>query len=157
MKLEAKTTPGSNSGVYFHTAYQDKGWPDKGFEAQVNTTHKDPKKTGSLYGVANIHVSQKLDEEPFIVKVDRMGSQIWREAPPSKDGEWFEYHIKVMDDNITLRVDGRITAQWTQPEGWNGANDSMRGRRIDRGTVALQAHDPKSEVHYKNIRIKLLD
>lgn len=157
LKLEAKTTPGSNSGVYFHTAFQDKGWPDKGFEAQVNTTHKDPKKTGSLYGVANIHVSQKPDEEPFIVKVDRMGSQIWREAPPSKDGEWFEYHIKVMDDDITLRVDGRITAQWTQPEGWNGANDSMRGRRIDRGTLALQAHDPKSEVHYKNIRIKLLD
>ncbi len=157
LKLQAKTMPNSNSGVYFHTAYQDSGWPDKGFEAQVNTTHKDPKKTGSLYGIANIYVSQKPDEEPFIVKVDRMGSQIWREAPPSKDGEWFNYHIKVVDDNVILRVNGQITAQWTQPEGWNGTNASMRGRRISPGTIALQAHDPKSEVHYKNIRIKLLD
>lgn len=157
LKLEVMTTTNSNSGVYFHTAYQDKGWPDKGFEAQVNTTHKDPKKTGSLYGIANIYVSEKPDEEPFIVKVDRMGSQIWRKAPPSKDGEWFDYHIKVVDENVTLRVNGKISAQWTQPEGWNGANASMRGRRIDQGTIALQAHDPKSEVHYRNIRIKLLD
>ena len=50
LKLEAKTTPGSNSGVYFHTAYQDKGWPGKGFEAQVNTTHKDPKKREACTG-----------------------------------------------------------------------------------------------------------
>ena len=156
LKLEVMTTANSNSGVYFHTAYQDKGWPDQGFEAQVNTTHKDPKKTGSLYGIANIHVSEKPDEEPFIVKVDRMGSQIWREDPPSRDGEWFDYHITVVDNQITLRVDGKITAQWTQPEGWKGANASMRGRRIGQGTIALQAHDPKSEVHFKNIRIKLL-
>jgi hypothetical protein len=30
------TTPGSNSGIYFHTIYQEASWPEKGFEVQVN-------------------------------------------------------------------------------------------------------------------------
>src|SRR5690606_21728702 len=28
-KAQVKTTPGSNSGIYFHTAYQESGWPAK--------------------------------------------------------------------------------------------------------------------------------
>ena len=54
LKLKIKTTANANSGVYFHTRYQEDGWPNIGFEAQVNSTHTDPKKTGSLYGVVNI-------------------------------------------------------------------------------------------------------
>ena len=45
-KADIKTTKGSNSGIYFHTAYQEKGWPDEGYEVQVNNTHSDRKKTG---------------------------------------------------------------------------------------------------------------
>ena len=45
-KADVMTTPGSNSGLYFHTKYQDSGWPSAGYEAQVNNTHSDPKKTG---------------------------------------------------------------------------------------------------------------
>ncbi|TWU03287.1 hypothetical protein Pla100_02050 [Neorhodopirellula pilleata] len=48
------TTPGSNAGIYFHTKYQDEGWPKQGYECQVNITHHDPKKTSSLYGVVNV-------------------------------------------------------------------------------------------------------
>jgi hypothetical protein len=29
------TKPGSNSGIYFHTAFQEKGFPDKGFEVHT--------------------------------------------------------------------------------------------------------------------------
>ena len=36
-----------NSGMYFRTAFGP-GFP-KGYEAQVNATHSDPVKTGSLY------------------------------------------------------------------------------------------------------------
>ena len=43
--------PNSNSGIYFHTKFQPDGWPQQGFEAQVNNTHGDPKKTGGLYNV----------------------------------------------------------------------------------------------------------
>ena len=50
-KAKVKTFPKANSGIYFHTKFQDSGWPSIGYEAQVNNTHKDPKKTGGLYAV----------------------------------------------------------------------------------------------------------
>ena len=51
LKLRAKTMKNANGGVYFHTAYQDEGWPSQGFECQVNTSQKDPKKTLSQFNV----------------------------------------------------------------------------------------------------------
>ena len=42
-KAQVLTTKGSNSGIYFHTRYQESGWPNKGYEAQVNNTQGDPK------------------------------------------------------------------------------------------------------------------
>ena len=84
-------------------------------------------------------------------------AEVYREKAPSTDGQWFDYHIKVVDDQITLRVNGEITATWTQPEGYKGPNPNMAGRRIGSGTIAFQAHDPGCEVHYKDIQIKMLD
>src|SRR5688572_28200146 len=54
LKVETKTFPKANSGIYFHTRYQDKGWPSQGFEVQVNQTHSDPKKTGGLYAIKDV-------------------------------------------------------------------------------------------------------
>ena len=42
LRAEVMTKPSANSGIYFHTKYQDSGWPDAGFEAQVNNTHSVP-------------------------------------------------------------------------------------------------------------------
>jgi len=155
LKLRVKTMPDANSGVYFHTKYQDEGWPTQGFESQVNTSHKDPKKTGSLYAIANVYVAMK-PEPAFTVRVDKAGAQIWQESAPSVDGEWFDYHIVSIDDTVTIKVNGKTTVQWTQPEGWEGPK-GMPGRVLGSGTIALQAHDPKSEVYYQDIKIKLLD
>lgn len=148
LKLQVKTFPGSNSGVYFHTAYQDQNWPDKGYECQVNSTHKDPKKTGSLYGVVNILVLADGQKEP-------PGTNLIRDQAPSVDGEWFDYHIIVTGRKITIQVNGETTVEYTEPE--DGPDSNFKGRRITEGTFALQAHDPKSEVHYRNIRVKPLD
>ncbi|MFW6163831.1 MAG: 3-keto-disaccharide hydrolase [Planctomycetota bacterium] len=128
LKLEVMTTPGSNSGVYFHTEYQERGWPRKGFECQVNATHSDWKKTGSLYNVVNVR------------------------KPHHKDNDWFLYHIIVQSTTagktVTTRVDGETVVEWTQKP------DSRR--KLSHGTIALQGHDPKSTVYYRNIRIKPL-
>ena len=35
-KVECKTTKGSNSGLYFHTKFQESGWPDLGYEVQAH-------------------------------------------------------------------------------------------------------------------------
>lgn len=151
LKLRIKTTAESNSGVYFHTKYQASDWPSVGFEAQVNSKHSDPRKTGSLYGVVNIWAPVN-PETPFISKVND-NREVFVMAPraPSMDGEWFDYHIIVQGDRIQIKVNGMTTVDWTQPKDWTNT------RRIGSGTVGLQAHDPKCVVYYKDIQLKVLD
>ncbi len=129
-KADVKTERGANSGMYIHTKYQETGWPRKGCEIQVNNTHSDWKKTGSIYDIENVR------------------------KPPSKDGEWFTQHIIVKGKRIIVRVNSQTVVDWTQPEGFESRN--WPGRRISSGTVALQGHDPKSIVYYKNIMVKIL-
>ena len=127
-KADVMTTEGSNSGIYFHTEYQDTGWPLKGYEAQVNNTYnKDPRRTASLYGIDDIN------------------------DPPATDGRWFTMYIKVEGKDITIKVDGKTMVQYTEPD-----NVDRDGRVLDRGTFALQAHDPGSTVYYKNIMVRPL-
>jgi hypothetical protein len=136
------TRPGANGGVYVLTEYESSGgnvratgrFPSKGFEIQVNNSHADPIRTGSLY-----HVSDILDESP------------------AKDNEWFTEDIVVRDDTITVGVDGKQVVRWTQPADWGGGKEGPGRRITGPGTIALQCHDPKSTVYYKNIRIKPLD
>ncbi|MDX2029674.1 MAG: DUF1080 domain-containing protein [Blastocatellia bacterium] len=130
LKVDAMTEPGSNGGIYFHTAYQEVGWPKAGFEVQVNQTHTDWKKTGSLYDVVN--VKEQL----------------------AKDNEWYTYHIIVKGKHVTIKVNDKVAVDWEQPADRQAGKDFAR--MIDKGTFALQAHDPKSIVHFKNIRVKRL-
>ena len=137
LKVDVKTKHNSNGGIYFHTAYQEVGWPDKGFEVQVNNTYKDPRKTGSLYAVSDI-----------------------AEAP-ARDGEWFTEHIIVQGKKVTIKVDGKTVIEWTEPDDWPGLIDPANGqnfpqRKVDSGTFALQGHDPGSTIYYRNIRVKPL-
>ena len=151
LKLRVMTTQGSNGGVYFHTQYQAEGWPKVGFEAQVNSTHSDPKKTGSLYGIANVFVPG-VGEEPYLARIaPNREIFLYQSHAPSMDDVWFDYHIIVIDNKVTVKVNGRTTVQWEQPKDWT------KERRIGHGTVGLQAHDPKSETMYQDIRIKVLD
>jgi hypothetical protein len=152
VKAKVMTTPGSNSGFYFHTDYEATGWPSKGYECQVNSTHTDPKKTGSLYGVINILALQPGQKEP------QGGEHIKVEAAPSKDGEWFDYHIKVEGKKITLQVNGKTTVEFTEPEGWDPAKSlkGMPGRKLSEGTFAIQGHDPKSTIFFKDMFVRPL-
>ncbi len=137
LKAKVMTKPGANSGIYFHTQYQEKGWPEKGFEVQINNTHRgegnyrELKKTGSLYGVRNQYKS--------IVK----------------DNEWFEMHIIVQSRRIRILVDQTLLVDYTEPnipvqEG------EYRGRTLSHGTFALQCHDAGSKAFFKDIRVKSL-
>ena len=130
-KADVMTTPGSNSGLYFHTAYQEGGWPSKGYEVQVNNSHTDPKRTAGLYNVQ-----------------DNM-------EPPAKDGEWFTMEISVKGKRITTAVNGKTISDYTEPEGVERPAD-MKARVLSSGTFAIQGHDPKSKVLVKNIMVKPL-
>src|SRR5262245_31938567 len=135
LMVDVMTLPNSNGGIYFHTAFQETGFPRKGFEVQVNNTHRDPIKSGSLYHVKDI------------------GEEITK--PIAKDGEWFTEHIIVNGNNVVIKLNGKEVVNWTQTPDWNGGREGP-GRVIGQGTIAFQGHDPNSTVYYKNVRIKPL-
>lgn len=131
-KCEILTKPQANSGMYFHTTYQKDGWPSTGMEVQVNNTHPDPRKTGSLYRAQDI-----MDKSP------------------AKDDQWFTQEVIVKGKHVTVKIDGKVVNEYTEPEnpkrdaGWEKAV-------ISSGTFALQGHDPGSEVHYRKVAVKPL-
>jgi len=127
---KVKTTAGSNSGIYFHTEYQQTGWPKKGYECQVNLTHSDKKKSGGLYGVQDTFEQH------------------------TNDNQWYTQEIIVRGKHIVTKIDGKVIADYTEPEDVNMA--SRPGRKLSSGTFAIQAHDPKSVVYYKDIKVKPL-
>jgi len=132
LKLDVMAKEHSNGGVYIDTAWQDGGFPNKGFEIQVNNSHSDRIRTASIYHVMDL-------------------SYI-----PAKDGEWFSMEIMQQGMTITTWVKGVQAAKWTQPADWPGSYD-FPDRKIQPGTIAFQSHDPGSFTYYKNIRIKPLN
>jgi hypothetical protein len=130
-KADVMTTAGSNSGLYFHTAYQEGGWPSKGYEVQVNNSHTDPKRTAGLYAVK-----------------DNMEA-------PAKDGEWFTMQISVQGKHVTTSVNGKTIVDYTEPDAVQRPPD-QKDRLLSSGTFAIQGHDPKSKVLVKNIMVKPL-
>lgn len=126
-KADVLTKPNSNSGVFFHTAFQPEGWPAQGYEMQVNNSFaRDPVRTGSIYNVVKNFV------------------------PPAPDDEWFTEEVMVNGKSVTVMVNGKVLFEFVEPEGVTGT------RKLSAGTFALQAHDPGSEVHFKNVRVKRL-
>jgi len=155
-KAEVMTTPGSNSGIYIHTKYQETNWPKWGYECQVNNTQSDPKKTGSLYSVVDVFKVDVKDKDRFFpgVTVEKGQVRMHVAEAPAKDDEWFNYHIIVNGKRIIIRINDQTTVDYTEPEGKKAGNDFTRV--LDSGTFALQAHDPKSKALFRNIQVKRL-
>jgi len=130
-KAEVMTNKGSNSGIYFHTAYQESGWPKKGYEVQVNNSHTDWRRTGSLYGIDDV-------KEVYV-----------------KDWEWYTEYIKVNGKRVIIKINDKTVVDYTEPENAK-REPGNEGRLISSGTFALQGHDPKSTVHFRNIFVRPL-
>lgn len=129
-KAQVMTFPSANSGMYIHTKYQEKGWPSKGYEIQVNNSHTDWRRTGSVYGVQDL-------KDVFV-----------------NDNEWYTEHIIVEGKRIRVKINDKTVIDYTEPE--EVGQKITEGRKISNGTFALQAHDPKSKVMYKDIMVKIL-
>lgn len=129
-KALVKTLPGANSGIYFHTSYQEKGWPDRGYEVQVNNSHTDWRRSGSLYNVSDVRETY------------------------AKDNEWYTEYIKVEGKRVIIKINDNVVVDYTEP--CDVKRESHPLRLITGGTFALQAHDPKSVVYYKDIMVKVL-
>jgi hypothetical protein len=130
-KADVMTMPGSNSGIYFHTKYQERSWPKKGYEVQVNNSHTDWRRSGSLWAIQDV-----------------------REVN-AKDGEWFTERITVKDKRITVHINDKLVVDYTEPGGIT-RDKGMEERVLSSGTFALQGHDPGSKVLFKNISVRVL-
>jgi hypothetical protein len=130
-KATVKTQKGSNSGIFIHTAYQEDGWPSHGYEVQVNQSHTDYKRTGSLYNVVDV-------KETYV-----------------KDDEWYTEYIKVEGKHITIKINDKVVVDYEESDVGKRDGD-MKTKFLKSGTFALQAHDPKSIVFYKDIMVKPL-
>ena len=125
-KVDVYTHPGSASGVYFHTHYEEDGRPAFGYEAQINASRDGESKTGSLVGASE-------------VKTAAHG-----------DNEWFSYYIKVDGKKVTVKVNGETVNEFTEPADVDGPA-SLR-----RGTIGLESVGSDSRVHFRNPMIRLL-
>lgn len=137
-EAEVMTAPGSNSGIYVHTKFQDEGWPAEGYECQIlnsnppgSSDYVEHKMTGSVYAIRNV----------------------WKS--PAGDNVWFSYRIRVAGKTIQTFIDGRMVSEYTESqEAWRP--DDKKQRLFGSGTFAFQAHDPNSVVRFRNIRVKEL-
>ncbi|MFM8272681.1 MAG: DUF1080 domain-containing protein, partial [Gemmata sp.] len=112
LKAEVKTRPKGNSGIFFHTQYQAKGIPGKGFEFQINNTGSDTKyRTGAIYP------TKPLDK--VLVK----------------DDEWFECHLSVRGSRVVLKVNGETHTTWSCPSTRRPASPFRAARSRSRATT----------------------
>ncbi|KAA3439843.1 DUF1080 domain-containing protein [Rufibacter hautae] len=133
LEVQVKTFKLANTGIYFHTKYQETGWPNSGLEIQVNNTHigegdyVELKKTASLYGVRNLY-------KTF-----------------GQDGEWMTIKARVESNRVQVWLNGLKTVDYLQPE-----KTFKTVPRLGKGTFCLQGHDTLSKMQYKSFRVRRL-
>jgi len=136
-QAEVRPNAGAESGIYFHTGFQPRGWPDKGFKVQINNSYpgegdyRERRKTGSLFGVRDVY-------KAF-----------------AKDNEWFQLHILVRGKQVQVRLNDTLLVDYLEPDPPVVETD-YPGRILGRGTFALECHDANSKVSFRNIRVKPL-
>lgn len=127
-RAEIKINDGGNSGLYFRTTRKP-GFTD-GYEAQIDSTHRDPIRTGSLYGFCHVY---RLLHKP---------------------DTWFTYELEVRDDvwrgremtRIKVTVDGTELYEYLDFD-----------RTFKAGYFAFQQHDPGSKVSIRKVGVLPLD
>ncbi len=137
LRAEVRTQKGCNSGIFFHTQYQPSGWPNKGYEIQINNTYhgegnyRELKRTGGLYGVRNIY------------------------SASVRDDEWCQVRLRVVGNRVCIWVNGYLTVDYLQPDG-AARKPEHAGRVLSRGTIALQGHDAASRVAFRRVAVRHL-
>jgi hypothetical protein len=87
-KAKVLINKGGNSGMFFRTEWRETPGFPRGYEAQVNRSHRDPVKTGSLYNLVKVY--QQLTPEET----------------------WFEQHIIARGNHIVIKVNGKTAVDF---------------------------------------------
>ena len=122
-RIEAKINDKGNSGQYFRAAFM-KGYPKIGYEAQINSTHSDERKTGSLYRLADV--------KEILV-------------PPDT---WFTQEVIADGNHIIIKVNGKQTVDFTdtRPDAPKKGHFAIQQHPPAKGAEASIVHVRKIEV-----------
>lgn len=138
LEVDALAHHDCNSGVYFHTAYQEKDYPNKGFEIQINNTaggegtYRERKKTGSLYGLRNIYKQLIADDT------------------------WFKINVLVRGKNVQIRLNSMLVVDYTEPTPPIIPAGGETERFLSQGTFALQCHNNGSRALFRSVLVRPL-
>jgi uncharacterized protein (TIGR03000 family) len=113
--IEAKISDKGNSGQYFRAQFK-KGYPP-GYEAQINSTHTDKIRTGSLYPSFNKDLSK--EDRAKILVFDQL----------HKPDEWFTQEVIAEGNHIQIFVNRKKTVDFVD------TNNSFT-----KGHFAIQQH-----------------
>ena len=94
VRAQVRINDGGNSGLYFRVI-EGPGFP-AGYEAQINSTHSDPRKTGSLY---------RVPMPPIVVA-----------SSPVPPDSWFTLEAEAVGGRIRIWVDGKQYVDWTDSQ-----------------------------------------
>ncbi|MGA2031962.1 MAG: DUF1080 domain-containing protein [Thermoguttaceae bacterium] len=154
LKVDVMTFPKANSGIYFHTKYQEADWPKFGIECQVDNSHVDWRRTGSLYGIRNISWGPETPPRNNKENVTILPK------PPVTDNVWYSQEVIYQDGLVTVNLDGKTMFEYRIPHADVEHKLPTGMTWLPRGTFALQGHPPMpghiSKACFKNIRVKVL-
>lgn len=130
-RIEAAINDEGNSGQYFRTQFGP-GFP-KGYEAQINSTHRDPVKTGSLYPAFDPKLPAEVREK--IVIKEKL----------HKPDEWFTQEVIADGNHIIIKVNGKTTVDFVDEKN-----------TYSKGHFAIQQHNDGSVVKVRKVEVKEL-
>lgn len=131
-RVEAMISDKGNSGQMFRCEFGS-GFP-KGYEAQINATHGDKIRTGSLY--PDTRVTKWSEEEKKKMLVFDM---------LHKPDEWFTQEVIADGNHIIIKVNGKTTVDFVDTHN-----------TYTKGHFALQQHNDGSIVKFKKVEYKPL-
>ena len=129
-RVEVKINDKGNSGQYFRTKFGG-GFP-LGYEAQINATHTDWRRSGSLYPDGR-------------TKLTAFEKDICVKDVAHKADEFFTQEVIAKGNHIQILVNGKKTVDFTDPNS-----------TYTKGHFALQGHDPGTVVTFKKVEWKPL-
>ena len=116
-RVEAKINDKGNSGQYFRATFA-KAFPP-GYEAQINSTHGDKVRTGSLY--PDGRDGYTAEEKKMTLVFDKL----------VEPDTWFTQEVIAEGNHIVIKVNGKTTVDFTDTKN-----------RHTKGHFAIQQHDP---------------
>jgi hypothetical protein len=139
-QAEVMTSPGANSGIYVHTKWQGPGWPEAGYELQVINSNPPAEKMDG-------YIEHKMTGSIYAVRDN------WQ--APVADNVWFTYRIRVVGKTLQTFINDKLICEYAEGPAPFRPKDK-KGRLLSSGTFALQAHDPGSNLKYRNMKVRIL-